>query len=400
MDLKHAASINDLRNMAKHRLPRFAFDFIDGGAEDENNLRKNEAAFDQIEMVPRYLRDVSVLDYETRIFGKTYAVPFGMAPVGALNLAWPGSDLAMARLAANKRMVLCLSGNSSTPIEPMAEASEGHMWFQSYMTQDEEIREMLLRRAEAAGVEVLVVTVDIPRASKRDRDIRSGLAVPFKLTPSILLSLLLHPQWSYLTYEAGVPGPANLKGTALEVASRNHAEFQSRLISSSFDWDELRKLRDRWQGNLVVKGILHPEDADQAVEIGLDGVLVSNHGGRQADYAPAALAALPGIARAIAGRVPVLIDGGVRRGSDIVRAKALGADFVLLGRSFAYGAAAGGAAGCARAYDLIEMSLTRAMGQLGCPRFEAIDRSILEAAVADQVLGPRSTREPLMAVAE
>ncbi len=381
-NLARVASIADLRSIAKWRLPRFAFDFIDGGAEDENNLRKNEAAFDQIEMVPRYLRDMSVIDHEVEIFNKSYAVPFGMSPVGALNLAWPGSDLAMARLAAQKRMPLCLSGNSSTPIEPMAEACDGHMWFQSYMTQDIEIREMLLGRAEAAGVEVLVVTVDIPKASKRDRDIRNGLVVPFQITPRILLSLILHPRWSLLTWQAGSPGYANLKGTSLEAASHNHADFQARLISSSFDWDELKKLRDRWKGPLVVKGILHPEDAVQAVELDIDGIQVSNHGGRQADYAPAAVAALPGIAKAVDGRVPVLLDGGVRRGNDIVRAKALGASFVFLGRAFAYGAAAGGEEGCAHAFELIETSMARAMGQLGCAKFSEVDERVLSSAVA------------------
>ncbi|MEO1016386.1 MAG: alpha-hydroxy acid oxidase [Pseudomonadota bacterium] len=381
MDLKHAASISDLRTMAKRRLPQFAFDFIDGGAEDEHGLRRNQTAFDAIEMVPRYLRDMSMLDHETELFGKSYAVPFGMAPVGALNLAWPGSDLAMARLAAKKRMILALSGNSSTAIEPMAEACEGHMWFQSYMTQDVTIREMLLSRAEAAGVEVLIVTVDIPRASKRDRDTRSGLVVPFQLTPSILLDLILHPRWSPLTRQAGSPNSANLKGTSLEAASRNHAEFQARLISSSFDWDALQKIRDRWKGKLLVKGILHPEDAEFAVEGGMDGIIVSNHGGRQADYGPATIAVLPAIAKAVAGRIPIGLDSGIRRGHDVIRAKALGADFVLCGRAFAYGAAAGGAAGCERAYDLIEKSFLCAMGQLGCARFAEIDTRILATSV-------------------
>ncbi len=376
--LERAASIDDLRLLARRRLPRFAFDFIDGGAESERNLARNRAAFEELVLRPRSLVDVSAISTETRLFGQSYGVPFGMAPVGFLNTAWPGTDLAMARLAAETRMPLTVSTAASTDLESLAEAAEGHAWFQIYVSVDRAFVGQLLDRAEAAGYRVLLVTVDTVKPGKRDRDTRNGLQIPFRLTPRIAWDLVTHPRWSLATWRAGPPRFANvLPGYDPSAGGGSLADFQRKMISDSFSWADLPRVRERWKGALVLKGVQDGRDAARAVEMGCDGILVSNHGGRQIDYGPASLEALPEVAAAVAGRAEVLIDGGLRRGADAIRARALGASFALAGRPFAYGAGAGGAAGCRRAYDILESELTRALGQLGRPSFSEVGPEVL-----------------------
>jgi (S)-mandelate dehydrogenase len=376
--LDRAASISDLRAMAKRRMPRFAFDWMEGGAEDEINLARNRAAFDAIELVPRYLIDASAPSIETTLFGQTYAAPFGLTPIGFLNMTRPGADLMWARLAARKRIPHVISTACSTPLERVADAADGMAWFQLYASRDLELRADLLSRAKAAGCEVLIVTVDVPAAGKRDRDTRNGMAMPFVFTPSILLDLAAHPAWAVETLLAGAPGFGNFDPRRFKAGGRmSIVETQARMISNDFTWDDLRRLRDAWRGPMIVKGILHPEDAVLVAEAGCDAVGVSNHGGRQADYAPAAIAALPAIAEVVAGRVPILLDSGVRRGADIVRAKALGAEFILSGRAFTYGVAAAGDAGAAKSFEILETELVRTLGQIGRPRFADVDEGVL-----------------------
>lgn len=380
--LDRVASISDLRAMAKRRMPAFAFDWMEGGAEDEINIARNRAAFDAIELVPRYLIDVSAPSMETTLFGKTYSAPFGLTPIGFLNMTRPGADLMWARLAARKRIPHVISTACSTPLEKVAETADGMAWFQLYASRDLELRADLLDRAKIAGCEVLIVTVDVPAAGKRDRDTRNGMAMPFVFTPSIVLDLMSHPAWAIETLMAGAPSFGNFDPRRFKADGKmSIVETQARMISNDFTWDDLRRLRDAWPGPMIVKGILHPEDADHVIEAGCDAVSVSNHGGRQADYAPASMAALSSVVRAVAGRVPILLDSGVRRGADIVRAKALGADFVLSGRAFAYGAAAAGDAGVAKAYEILETELVRTIGQIGRPRFSDVDAGALATTV-------------------
>jgi (S)-mandelate dehydrogenase len=370
------ACIDDLRIAARKRLPRFAFDFIDGGAETEFGLVRNISALQDIQLVPRYLVDVSAINTEARVFGKNYAVPFGMAPIGFLNMAWPGTDMMVARLAAARKMLFTVSAGSSTSLEQLAIASDGLAWFQIYISNDEDLTRNLLGRAEVAGYEVLVVTVDVPQPGKRDRDIRNGLKIPFKPTMRTLIELMSRPRWSVASLRNGPPRLGNFSGvSSAEFSALSLPEIQARLISHDFDWDDLKRLRARWRGALVIKGILHPDDAVRAVEVGCDGIIVSNHGGRQADYAPAPVSALPGIVKACDGRIAVMMDGGIRRGADIVRARALGADVVFTGRPFAFGAAAGGEDGVNRAFDILRSELEFTLGQIGQPVFEQVDRS-------------------------
>ncbi len=382
MGLDRAASIEDLRALAKRRIPRFAFDLVDGGAESERNLRRNAEAFEEVELTPRYMVDVSRIDTRASIFGQDFDVPFGVAPIGMLNAFWPNADLILAELCARENIPYVASSAASTTLERLAEAAEGNGWFQLYVSGDDAVTEGLIARAEVAGYRVLMVTADVPAAGKRDRDIRNQLSVPFRITPSVLLQLIANPRWSLETLRHGKPGIANYADLLRSATS--YADVQKTLITPGFAWDDLKRLRARWKGKLIVKGILHPQDALQCADIGCDGIVVSNHGGRQVAFGPPTIEALPAIAAALDGRIRIILDSGVRRGADTLRAKALGADFTLSGRAMAFGVGAGGAAGAQRAMDILKLELERALGQLGCASYKAVDRSALASAPLKQ----------------
>lgn len=374
-DLSRAACIDDLRALARRRIPRFAFDLVDGGAENERNLRRNVEAFEAVELTPRYMRDVSAINLSASMFGQDFDAPFGMAPIGMLNAFWPDADLTLARLCKARNIPYTASSGASTRLEDLAEAADGNGWFQLYVSSDATVTEGLVTRAEAAGYEVMMVTADVPAAGKRDRDIRNQLSVPFKFTPELVLQCALKPRWALTSLFHGTPNVANY--TDLLKTATSYADVQKTLITPGFTWDDLKMLRTRWKGKLLVKGILHPLDALRCVEIGCDGIVVSNHGGRQVDFGPATIDALPGIAKVVNGRIAILLDSGVRRGSDVVRAKARGADFVLAGRAMAFGVGAGGNAGAQRAFDILVLELQRALGQLGTPSISDVTHSML-----------------------
>lgn len=375
MGLDRAASIDDLRLRAKARIPRFAFDLVDGGAEDERNMRRNTEAFEEIELTPRYMVDVSNIDTRATVFGQTFDSPFGMAPIGMLNAFWPGADLTLARLCKAQNIPYTASSASSTTLEQLAKAADGNGWFQLYVSSDANVTEGLIARAEAAGYTTLMVTADVPAAGKRDRDIRNQLAVPFRFTPEVILQCALNPRWALTSLKHGTPNVANYAD--LLQSATSYADVQKTLITPGFTWEDLKKLRERWKGKLLVKGILHAQDALACAELGCDGIIVSNHGGRQVAFGPPTIEALPAIAEAVAGRMTIVLDSGIRRGADILRAKALGADFAFAGRAFAYGVGAGGGAGAQRAFEILQLELVRALGQLGIPSYNAVGRSEL-----------------------
>ena len=378
MELERAASIDDLRVRAKRRIPRFAFDLVDGGAENERNMRRNAEAFEEVELVPRYMVDVSRIDTRAEVFGQSFDLPFGQAPIGMLNAFWPDADLTLARLCKRENVPYVASSAASTTLEHLAEAADGNGWFQLYVSGDDAVTEGLINRAEVAGYDVMMVTADVPAAGKRDRDIRNQLAVPFKFTPEVLLQLAANPVWSLASLRHGRPNIANYAD--LLQSATSYADVQKTLITPGLTWAQLQQLRDRWKGTLLVKGILHPEDAIKCAELGLDGIVVSNHGGRQVAFGPPTIDVLPAIAKAVEGKLKVLLDSGVRRGADMLRGKALGADFVLTGRALAYGVGAGGAQGAQRAMDILKLELLRALGQLGVSSYSALDASALFAA--------------------
>jgi isopentenyl diphosphate isomerase/L-lactate dehydrogenase-like FMN-dependent dehydrogenase len=375
MGLDRAASIDDLRTRAKGRIPRFAFDLVDGGAESERNMRRNAEAFEEVELTPRYMVDVSDIDTHATLFGQTFDAPFGMAPIGMLNAFWPDADLILARLCARENIPYVASSAASTTLERLSEAAAGNGWFQLYVSSDASVTEGLVARAEAADYKVMMVTADVPAAGKRDRDIRNQLAVPFKITPEVVAGLIANPIWSLATLRHGKPNIANYAD--LLQAATSYADVQKTLITPGFTWEDLKRLRDRWKGTLLVKGILHPSDAIKCADLGCDGIVVSNHGGRQVAFGPPTIEALPPIVEALEGRMKIILDSGIRRGADILRTKALGADFAFTGRALAYGVGAGGAQGAQRAMDILKLELVRALGQLGVSSIKDVGSSEL-----------------------
>ncbi|WP_084688145.1 alpha-hydroxy acid oxidase [Paraburkholderia oxyphila] len=372
-----AFSIEDLRMMAMRRLPRLVFDFFDGGAEDEVTLRANRAAFEQTRIAPRILVDVATVETRTNILGVPAALPIVVGPTGGVDLGRRGGDVCIAKAAADSGIPYTLSTRSSASIEEIADAAPGRHWFQAYILQNQAFLAKMIDRARAADYEALVITVDLAVGGKRERDLRNGFSAPFRPTRAGLLDLVSHPRWSIDMLIRGTPPAGNLHGLDGDAAPRSTlASAAGRDYDPSFDWARLAALRDVWPRKLVVKGVLRPDDAERLSSLGCDAVVVSNHGGRQLDTSMATFDALPAVAAA-AGKMEVMLDGGVRRGVDILKARALGANAVLLGRATLYGAIAAGAPGARRALDILEDELRRAMQLCGAPDFARIDASVL-----------------------
>lgn len=366
--MRRAISISDLRDRAKARLPKILFDWIDGGAGDERGLRENETAFDAYRFLPRYMLDVSSRTQRKELFGRIHASPFGIAPTGYAGLFRPGADLILAKAAQEAGIPFILSGTSVSSIEDTARVAPDSFWYQLYAAADAEITSDLIARAEMAGCRVLVVTIDIPIAGKRERDLRNGFEFPPKLTPRLVWDGLRHPAWT-LAYlrTGGLPALANWAPYAPPGSDAVRiADFANKHSFCVQTWEHLKLFRDLWPGKLVVKGIMHPEDAKTAVRLGADALYVSNHGGRQYDRSVAAPTMLPILRQAVGPDVPLMMDGGVRRGSDIFAALCLGADYVFVGRPTLYGAVADGAAGAEQAIQILRDELDNLMGQIGC----------------------------------
>jgi len=378
-DVSRAWSIEELRRRARARLPRAIFDFFDGGAEDEVTLRDNRAAFERTRLLPRVLVDVSKPDPSCEILGAPAKQPFFVAPTGAAGIAWPGVDVGIARAAAALGVPYTLSTNATAGIEEIAEKAPGRLWFQLYVLRERAFVEKLIARAEAAGYEALVPTVDLAVGGKRERDQRNGFSVPPRLTLRHLVSGALKPSWALrIALNGGLPDFVNVRGYGGST-ERGLALASSvgRHTDPGFDWDDLARFRDRWKRKLIVKGVSRVDDAERMAQMGVDGVWVSNHGGRQLDGAVASLDALQAIARAVGGKVAVIMDGGVRRGSDVLKARALGAQAVAVGRATLYGAAAGGEADARQALAILASELERAMQLSGVARVADITRELV-----------------------
>jgi (S)-mandelate dehydrogenase len=365
-----ALNIDDLRRAARRRLPRVAWDYLERGAEDDVTASANHAAFERIFFEPRTLVDVSARTLRHQLFDKTYTAPFGIAPTGAAGLYSFEADIALARAAAHAGVPFVLSTASFVAMERVAREAGGNKWFQLYMSKDREAAERLVRRAFDAGYEALVVTTDVPVGANREYNLRNGFAIPFRINARNIVDGLLHPRWLAEVFlrtllSSGVPRFQNVdSNVGGRIIAKDLSAFRAR--RDALDWSDLAWLRTIWPRKLLIKGVLVADDARLALQHGADGVVVSNHGGRQLDGARAAIDALPEIVGAVGGRIPVLFDSGVRRGADIVKALALGADFVFTGRATLYGAAAGGEAGVARALELLRSETDRVMALIGC----------------------------------
>lgn len=367
MQVQEAVSIADLRLLAKRRVPRVMFDLPDGASEDGRALAMNLTRLREYSLVARALRGAAQRDQSTTLFGKTYSSCFGISPTGLICVLRRDIELMLADAAKQANLPMTLSGASAEPIESVAARAPGHVWSQLYAAEDPRITADLVRRAQQCGAGALVWTIDLSIAPKHDRLIRNGFSIPPRLSLASKLEALTHPAWMCEYLRGGMTRMgqwepyATLGAPPLEVH-----KFYASQRNASQTWRELQTLRQLWEGPLIVKGILHPDDAVRAAELGADGVIVSNHGGLGLDRAPASIDMLPGVVAAAGHRLTVMFDSGVRRGSDIVVARCLGAKFVFVGRATLFGVVAGGVPGALRAIDILKDEVDRTMGQIGC----------------------------------
>ena len=365
-NLARAVNIEDLRVLAKRRLPRAIFDFFDGGAEDEVTLRENRAAFERVRLLPRVLVDVSKVDTVIDLFGKRSALPLAIAPTGGISAGRYGAELILARAAKAVGVPFTMATPSAFTIEKVAEEVGGRLWFQLYAVRDRAFRSRLVNRAKSAGYEAILVTVDLPVSGKRERDPRNGFHTPYSPNWRNSKDVVFKPAWALDMMRNGLPGMANLEGYRFSAPSGTDiVTAVGREMDAGLDWEYIKELRNEWPGKLLLKGVERADDAERAAAVGCDGVVVSNHGGRQLDGAAATLDALPAIASAVGNRMAVLLDGGVRRGVDILKARALGAQAVLTGRATLFGAMAAGEPGALRALEILSSELVRAMQLCG-----------------------------------
>ena len=365
-------TIDDAIRLSKKRLPKLVFDFIDGASGDDKLAEINSTALDQIRLEPKVFRNVENRNLSKKIFDFHFDYPFGFAPMGMTNLSWPEADKMIAKESAYNNIPTCVSMASSTTLEDMFTFSEGHSWMQIYIFQSEEFIMELLKRAEGIGYEVLILTVDVPILSRRARDDRNGFGYPFKIGPKQFLDFALHPQWSLTTLFKGAPQPMNY------VTSKSGDQvFRRKESRGATDWNTLKRVRDAWKGKLIIKGVMNSEDALKIKEAGADAIQVSNHGGRQLDSATASINALPLIRKALGDDFPILFDSGIRSGSDILRALALGADFVMFGRPLMYAIGADGAKGLRRIINLIKEELSTNLGLVGLTDINEVDKKII-----------------------
>lgn len=375
MKIQTALNLDDIRELARRKLPRIAFDFIDGGVDDEHCLHRNREAFQRYRLLPRYLVDVSVRDQSTVLLGRRYASPFGISPTGLAGLFRPDADRMLAHAAAEANIPFLLSSASNAALEEVVQVAPEHVWFQMYCTSDEAINADLVRRARLAGVRVLVVSVDVPVNANRERNRRNGFTRPFRMTPGVVLEALAHPAWvlRYLR-TGGIPMMRNWQAYAPQGASAAEVAdmYGTMTPAPMVQWSHLQRIREAWAGPMVVKGIMHPDDARQAARLGMDALVVSNHGGRQLDAAPSPLEVLPAIRAAVGNDMELILDSGVRRGSDVVIARCLGAKFSLFGRPTLFGAAAAGEAGIARTLQIVRNEIDMVLAQIGCQGFDEL----------------------------
>ncbi|MEE8601498.1 alpha-hydroxy acid oxidase [Euzebya tangerina] len=377
--LGRLVTVEDVRRRARLRLPRMAFEFVDGGAGDEVTLRANRTAFEQVSIQPKVLTGVSDRDLSVSVVGQELALPLVFSPAGLLRVTHPAGETAAAAAASAAGVPFTLSTGSSRSIEEVAQAGgDGLRWFQLYLWKDRAVVEGLLDRAARAGYSALVLTVDVPVVGQRDRDIRNGMTLPPRPNLRTALDTAWRPWWWWPVLTGEPITFANFTDLGLGESVTELGRFvNTAMINPEQSWADVAWLREQWTGPMLVKGILRAEDASRSVDCGADAVVVSNHGGRQLDGAPAAFAVLDEVVGAVGGRADVILDGGVRRGADVVKALAAGAAAVMIGRPYVYGLAAGGQAGVARVLEILSGEIDRTLALTGCRRARDLDRSFL-----------------------
>ena len=364
-------SIDDLRTRAQQKIPKFAFEYLDGGCNEDVNLRRNTSELREVQLKPNYLRNHGGSSTKTKLFGIEYDAPFGISPIGLQGLIWPNSPEILAKAAFNHNIPFILSTVTTTSIERASELTEGKSWFQLYHPTEDRLRDDIIRRAEAAHCTVLVILCDVPSFGFRPRDIRNGLAMPPKMNLNNILQAFGRPHWSLQTLKHGIPGFANLlpympKGLDLKQLGK----FMNDTFSGRLNEEKIKPIRDMWKGKLVLKGVASHYDAEQAIRLGIDGIIVSNHGGRQLDSGESSIKPLKTIAEKYGDQIEVMMDSGIRSGPDVARALASGAKFTFMGRSFMYGVSALGNKGGDHTISLLKTELQQVMEQICCERVE------------------------------
>ncbi len=372
---------DELRRLAKRRLPKIAYDFIEGGADGEEGLDRNFEGFARYSLVPRYLVDVTKRDLSTELFGRRYSSPVGIAPTGIAALFRPGADMMLARAARDANVPFIMSGTGTGSIEDLGREAPDHGWYQLYAAKDKTISEDMIRRSKDAGLKTLVFTVDVPVHSNRLRNKRNGMSRPLNMPLKTKLEALMHPGWMFDYYRSGgqpmFPNWAPYAGPGAQNDADKVAAFVSSQTTPAMTWDDVKRFRDLWPGNFVLKGIMHPRDAEIARDAGVDGIMVSNHGARQLNTAPSPVEVFPAIRDAVGDKMTLMLDSGVRGGSDAVTALCLGAKYVFVGRMTLYAVAAGGERLAARALDIMRNEVDLTMGQMGAPNIAALGPDFL-----------------------
>ena len=372
-------SVKHLHAAAKKKLPKFSFDYVEGGTGLEAGLKRNRDALDATTINPKYINDWPSLDTEVNLFGRNFSYPFGIAPMGLASLQWPKAELIFAEAAQKANIPVGLSTSCTVAIEEFGVIAGGHGWFQLYPPQDEKINDDLLERAEKSGLEVLMVTVDVPARGWRPRDMYNGLSLPPRVTSASLYHAACRPRWSLATLASGIPHFKTMGRYSKDKSFRAMADFIRQELGRPVTRERLKHIRRKWKGPLVIKGIMHPADAEAAVKMGYDGILVSNHGGRQLDACLSPVEVLADIITQVDGRATIMVDSGFSNGPDIARGIALGADFVFCGRAFMWGVSVLGQKGPEHVINLLSNELQLALTQIGCPSVNELNTSWLDA---------------------
>jgi L-lactate dehydrogenase (cytochrome) len=376
-------AISDLEKKAKKRIPRFAFEYLNGGCNEDVNLFKNTDEIRKVELMPQYLTRHAGSDMKTELFGHVYDAPFGIAPVGLQGLIWPNAPEILARAAFEHNIPFILSTVSTSNIERIAELTEGRAWFQLYHPTENSLRDKILKRAEAAQCPVLVILSDVPTFGFRPRDIRNGLAMPPRMTLNNMLQIAGKPNWALKTLRHGQPSFRILKPyMPKNMNMQRLGMFMDQTFSGRLNEEKIKPIRDMWKGKLVLKGVAGEMDTERAIKLGLDGIIVSNHGGRQLDAGQSTIHALEKIAANYGDKIKVMMDSGLRSGPDIARTLASGAKFTFLGRTFMYGAAALGKSGGNHTIAILKTQLQQVMEQICCERVEDFPNHLIRTRYA------------------
>ncbi|AWX43225.1 L-lactate dehydrogenase (cytochrome) [Flagellimonas maritima] len=372
-------SVEDLRSKAKKRIPKFAFEYLDGGCNEDVSLARNTSEIRKIQLRPRYLRNTAISTTKTKILGMEFDAPFGIAPVGLQGLMWPNAAEILAKSAFDHNIPFILSTVTTTSIERASELTEGKAWFQLYNPAEDALRNDIIERAEAAGCKVLVLLCDVPTFGYRPRDIRNGLALPPKMTLANILQILGRPAWALNTLRFGQPTFETLKPyTPKGLNLKQLGKFMDKTFSGKLNKERIQPIRDRWKGKLVLKGVASEQDTQDAIRMGFDGIIVSNHGGRQLDAAQSSINALLEIAEKYNDQIEIMMDSGLQSGPDIARAMAAGAKFTFMGRSFLYGCGALGTNGGDHTISMLKTQFKQVMEQLCCEKVENLPKHLIK----------------------